>query len=112
MKRNAKFLKEISESTPNKRKYILKTSTDEHIQALSEIAHNLLKGNIKLDNKEHRAIKRWREQIRKLAHVHTSFKKKRKNLIQCGGNFLPKLVKPVLKFIVGVATSVIANSIV
>ena len=106
---NAKFLNEISDCTSYKRKKIIQSCTKDNINALTEDAHNILRGNVSV-SPEDKLIKRHREKVRHLANIKIPFKKKRQALIQKGG-FLPRMVKPALKFSGAVASTVVANAI-
>ena len=108
--RNFQFLKNLNSCSGYKRKKILKTCTKDNINALTEVAHNVLKGNVTIDSEDKKAIKRHRDKVRNLAKKRVSFKKKRQQLTQKGG-FLPRLLRPTLKFLAAVGASAVANSI-
>lgn len=55
-------------------KAILQNCDDKFIQTLAEIVHNVLKGNIRLDAKDLRKLKKYKTQLRK---IHASIKKNR-----------------------------------
>jgi len=95
--RNASFFKTLlcgGKQKKSRQKIIRQASTD-NIDALSEIALNLLKGNIPLNTKEKKKLKRHKDKIRKLGKRNVSTKKKKTLLVQEGG-FLPLLLAPFL----------------
>lgn len=108
--RNQTFLQQVLKSNPIKRKKLIKTSSIDNINALSEIALNTLKGNLKLTPLEIKKLKRHRKHIRKIAKRSISAKQKRNILIQKGG-FLPLLLTPFLAAVGSIAGSAIAHSL-
>lgn len=92
IKRNAVLLKALYDASPQKRKDIIAHCSPDFLQALCEIALNLLKGNIPLSNCQYAKLKRQKKIIRLLADKKTSLKRKHRALKkQTGGFILPLL---------------------
>ena len=99
-------LKFLKKATPSVRKAVLKTADNELIRCLCDCSHNILKGNIKLNDKNKKILTKHRGQLRALASKKLTLKKKRNLMVQKGG-FLPALIGPIL----GVATSLLSTLI-
>jgi hypothetical protein len=108
--RNAKFLKDLATAHHQKRKKIINSCSDDNINALSEIAYNTLRGNLKLTPLQLKKLKKHRVQVRKLAQKSLSAIRKRKLLHQQGG-FLPFLLTPFLSALGSIAGKIISNSL-
>jgi len=95
--RNISFFRELLCGTKKKqsRKKLFSKASSDNIDGLSEIALNILKGNIPLDTNQKKKFKRHKEKIRKLGRRNFSTKKKKSLLVQEGG-FLPLLIAPFL----------------
>lgn len=87
----------------NQRKIILSSCPCKVFHVLSEIAKNILKGVIKVPKKKLKALKLYKNDLRKIAKHKNSVKIK-KVLIQKGG-FLPLLLKPALTLLASVVAS-------
>lgn len=74
IKRNALLLKALYCASPKKRKDILLRSSLDFIQALCEIALNLLKGNIPSSPSQFKKLKMQKKIIRLLADKKTNLK--------------------------------------
>jgi hypothetical protein len=107
--RNLEFLKSISKCNELSRKQSLTSCSNDSIKAISEIALNTLKGNLKLTPLQIRQLKKHKKNVRQLAKKKLSVKEKRKLLIQQGG-FLPFLIVPFLSALGSFAGKAIANS--
>lgn len=66
---------------------------------LREIAHNILKGNLRLTKKQHTNLRKHRAAVRLLAAKKPSTKSRLK-AAQRGG-FLPALIAPILAALAG-----------
>lgn len=109
-RRNHSFLELIRTCKPKKRKQLINGATADNIKALSEIAHNTLKGNLKLPEPILKKLKRHKSSIRSLAKKNQSVTAHKSMLIQKGG-FLPFLVTPFLAAAGSLAGKVLANAI-
>ena len=107
--RNIDFLKKIHKSSKSRRNSFINNCSSDNIAAISEIAHNLLKGNLELSKKDLNKLKRYKGKIRKLASQRTSTNNKKK-IIQQGG-FLPLLLSPFLAGVGAIAGRALATSL-
>jgi len=64
------------------------------LECISECAKNILRGNVQLSAKQKRALRRNRQNLRRLSIKKTSLKKNRQ-IIQNGG-FLGAIIAPIL----------------
>ena len=99
LKRHASTLKFLSSCDTPTAKAIIKSSKGDFINCISDVCHNILKGNLKISPTEKSKLQRHRSIIRKIADRKTTQKHKRL-LIQRGG-FLGALLSPLLKLFVG-----------
>ena len=90
LKKNKALLIAISKAEPALARRIISTADRSLIQTLSECAHNLLIGNIKLSAKRKRDLSRFKTKLRTIAAKRNSIQVKKKTL-QSGG-FLISLI--------------------
>jgi len=94
--------------TPAERRTLLKSLDKKRIKSISECAHNLLRGNIRLGHNDRAALKKLRKHralLRRLAARGESWVKKRRYLVQKGGGFLlPLLLGAVVQTALNLAT--------
>ena len=96
----------LASEKPKTRKILLEKAKRPVIDALSECALNLLKGSIKLSEKQKKKLKRFKNYLRELANKRVSLKKKK--LITQRGGFIPALLSailPVIGSLIGKAIS-------
>ena len=86
--------------TPKRRKLLADWATKQDIDAISEIALNTLKGNIKSTPQLYKKLRKNRNILRSLASKNCSICKKRKIIGQQGG-FLPLLIPAALSALSG-----------
>lgn len=67
---------------------ILKSCDEDAIKAVSEIALNILGGNLAITSGKKNLLKKYRSKLRKLADPKESLKKKRSILVQSGSGVL------------------------
>ena len=94
IKRNFNYLKVLSCCNKKMRNAIIRSSSKDLVNSLCECVHNLLKGNIKLNEKEISNLTKYKNPMRKILN-QISFKKKKKLLVQNGG-FLEILLPSVI----------------
>lgn len=99
IKRNAVLLKALYHATPQKRKDIIAHCSPDFLQALCEIALNLLKGNIPLSTSQYKKLKRQKKIIRLLADHKTSLKRKHQVLKKQTGGFIFPLLSAAVPLI-------------
>ena len=97
-------LKKLRDSSAQSRNFIIQSADRQLLKSICEIVLNVLKGNVKLDDKQRKQLKLHRDLLRKLVDKKVNLPKKRKILLQRGG-FLPSLLIPAL----AVAASIIGN---
>ena len=97
------FLHLFLQTTPIQRKALLQTVTKHQMKALSQIAHNVVKGNLPLSSVEKKRLKNARRLLHLLGDTRLGFVHK-KQLVQSKQNILRLLVtaavtylKPVLE---------------
>lgn len=78
---------------------IIQKAEPELIDCVSDICHNILKGNAKLSTTQKQKLSKYKQQIRKIANKTTTRRQKRK-LIQKGG-FLGTILAPLLGGLIG-----------
>ena len=89
------FLKIIAKKSPKKRNIILKEFSNDKVlfNALSELSHNLIKGNIPIDSKRLKRLRKHQNIIKALDCPKTrKCKSKRRKIIEQSGGFLPILI--------------------
>ena len=106
LKRNFPLLKLLKAAKPKQRKAILESSSLDLVDCLSEIAENILKGNIKLTERDKKRLKRYRLFLRQLACNRNSKQQRRRAVLQTGGA-LPALLAPII----GLAGSLLGSLI-
>lgn len=104
VKRNLALLKLLLQSSPQQRKAILCSASDDLIAAISEIALNTLKGNIPLTPYQIRVLKKRRGIIKNLSNKRLPLKKK-KQLVKQSGGFIGPLLSFALPLITGLLAS-------
>lgn len=100
-----KFLLHVLRNSKSKLfKAILKNSDDKLIQTLAEIVHNVLSGNVRIDDKLVKKLRKFKIPLRK---IHSAIKKKRlvkqrrKIFINQIGGFWPVLLQAALQALGG-----------
>jgi len=81
-----------------KREYVRKCDK-EFVNCVSECAKNVIKGNVLLNDRQMKNLRRKRNDLRELSSKKTSLRKKRR-ILQKGG-FLTSLIPPVLAALTG-----------
>lgn len=81
------------------RTQILKNMNNELLQTVCECAFNVLRGVPQLSAGEKEALKPYKKDCRELANKSKLLKFKRRLLLKKKGRLLPKLLKPVLKWL-------------
>jgi len=100
LRKSLPLLKVVSKLTKENRKKILSQLGGEDVvyNALREIAHNTIKGNIKLNNIQKSKLKPYSRTLKELCSTK-SCKNKRKKLVVQSGGFLPILIPAVASII-------------
>ena len=87
--------------TKRERSNLLKNFDNCVITAIAEISKNCLLGNIPLSKCNYNKIKKYKNDIRKIASKRTTLKKRRNLIVQKGG-FLNILIPTVLSLLANV----------
>ncbi len=98
LQRNISFLREITESTLEQRREIIKGATEDNIKALTELSINLLEGNLPLSNEDKLELSKHKLFIRSLSHKEVEFTQKKKKLLH-NCNILPMIITPLLSVV-------------
>ena len=102
--RNCNRLKFLYKSPPHLRKVILNTANDDFINALCEVALNVLQGRIPLTTSQYRRLKKEKAGVRLLADKRIPHSKKRRVINQTGAGILLPLLGAALPFITSLFT--------
>jgi len=89
------FLNQINSASPEEARIIISQASDDNITALTELAVNLLKGNVDISLDTYTKLKAHSDLIRKLAKRSVSVKNKRKWL-KTSIDLVPLIVTPFL----------------
>ena len=85
-------------------KAVIKEADSSLINAISELAVNVLKGTVPLSSRQKAKLKAYKSQLRRLVEKRTSLLQK-KTIVQKGG-FLPALLGPLTKLLIPLASTV------
>ena len=96
VKRALPLLKILIDANPKLKKAIIQNAPNDFMTAISEIALNLLKGVIKLTPHQKRRLSSHKKELRSLSKKSVSVGKKRKILVQKGGNAALGILLPIL----------------
>ena len=103
------FLTLLAQSkTPKRRALLAEWANKSEIDSLSEIVYNTLRGNIKLNKRLFKKLKRCKNHLRELANKKNSITKKRKIIKQNGG-FLSVLIPTALSLLTSVVPKIIKS---
>ena len=97
LRKNHDFLKLLAKCTPAQRKAILKTADDALVRTICECVLNVLKGTVPVSKPAKKKLLPHKKSLIALAEKSTPLHKKKKLLVQHGGNFLSVLLPPVLR---------------
>ena len=83
------FLKVVTKLSPTNRKKVLKEVGSDKIvyNSLHEIAHNTLKGRVKLDKKQQKKLKPYLKTLNHICKKPKCLKKQQNLIVQSGGAF-------------------------
>jgi len=91
IKRNRWFVLRCCQKNPSRVKKHLEKATDDEIETLAEIAHNVYKGNVSVPHDTVQRLRPYKKQLQELGSKRTTKKGKRKVLQKGGGFFIPIL---------------------
>lgn len=97
VKKHLPILKLVQTSKPKLRQQIILHCDSDFINTIDECIYNTLRGNIPLKRREIVKLKKFKKILRKICRCSDGLKKKRKIIVQSGGEFLPTLLHPIVK---------------
>ena len=93
-KKTALQLNVLRRSSPKVRRQLINTAPDDLIRTISECSLNVLRGNVRLNQREKRRLKPYRTILRGLTTSRSAATRRR--LINQKGGFLGALIGPLL----------------
>lgn len=101
IRKNKFLLYALQSAKPKLFKSIIENSDPSLILAICEIIHNILKGNVRLNNHTRNKLKRYKKVLRCIACPKQSISSKRRIIKQKGGGaILPIIIGSVLSGLV------------
>ena len=97
LRKNHDFLNLLAKCTPAQRKAILKVADDALVRTICECVLNVLKETVPISRQAKKKLSTHKKSLIALAEKSTPLTKKKKILVQHGGNFLSVLLPPVLR---------------
>jgi hypothetical protein len=104
MRRNLAAIKKLRRMKPADRKKFIKNCDKDFLDAVSECAKNLLKGNLPLTAKQYRKLRTHRNALRILSSRKSSAEARRRLLQQKGG-----FIGPLLGPLIGLASTLFGS---
>ena len=104
---NLYMIRCLSEAKEDSRRGAMRCCSRQLCDSMSEIAANLLKGNIPLTDRQFLALKRHAKDIEALSKKKTQVWKRRE-ILQKGG-FLSALLGPVVRFLMPVVAKILLS---
>lgn len=104
LRKNHDFLKLLLKCTPAQRKAILKVADEALVRTICECILNVLKETVPVSKPAKRKLLAHKKSLIALAEKSTPLRKKKKILVQQGGNFLGLLLPPVLRVLSSILT--------
>lgn len=98
MQQQRHFLHLFVQTTPIQRRALLRTVTKDQMKALSQIAHNIIKGNVPLSTAEQHQLKGERRLIHLLGDTRLGFVHK-KRLVQSKQRILRLIVNIAVTYL-------------
>jgi hypothetical protein len=84
MRKNINFLAALKRASPEKKRAMIRKSTQPQISTLSEISKNILHSRIPLTPKQKRKLCKYKRLVRRMASRKTKYKNKKKALLRGG----------------------------
>lgn len=97
--KNLHLLNTLARAKPAVRKEMLKQCGFRVIKSIVECLENVLRGNVKMDTKHFKKLKRHKKHLERIYRSGRKWSSKKKVIIQSGGGFLPALLLPVISAI-------------
>ena len=96
VKRNKDFLRVLAKCKQHQCKAILKVADESLIKAIVECIYNILRGTVPITTRQKSKLAPFAKPLFKLIEKRVSTPRKKRILIQHGGNFLSVLLSPIL----------------
>ena len=104
LRRNHDLLKLLAKCTPAQRKAISKEADDALVKTICECVLNVLKETVPVSKPAKRKLLAHKKSLIALAEKSTPVNKKKKILVQQGGNFLCVLLPQLLRVLSSILT--------
>ena len=104
LRKNHDFLKLLVKCTPVQRKAILKVADDALVRTICECVLTVLKETVPFSKPAKKKLLPYKNSLTALAEKSTPLDKKKKLLVQYGGNFKSILLPPVLRVLSSILT--------
>jgi len=108
--RNINFLKDLATSNAKKQRDLILQASEDNIDALSEIAFNTLRGNIKITDETRNDLSHHKTFIRQLSRKAISSSVKKRQLLK-KRKILSLLITPLLSLLGTVAGRIISTNL-
>jgi hypothetical protein len=105
------FLKELQNSSPDKRISLIKRAPSCLIRFLCECGLNILRGNLKLSDQQYEELKPHKTSLLKFSKAFSTQKERRQALLKKKGGALPVLIPIVLSALASFAGEAIARAV-
>lgn len=96
LKKHIPLLQALINCKQTLRKKIINSGDEKFILAIVECVYNILIGNVKLSKNQKEILRPYRNILRRISKPGDTIAKKKKCMIQKGGNFLPLILAPIL----------------
>ena len=96
MESHLALLQVLQDASPRLQKAIIANIDKKTIEAIAEVCHNYLCGNIKCTKHHFEKLKKHQVKVRKLAGSKEKTEEKRQILLQSGNGFLGLLLTPII----------------
>lgn len=108
--RNLSFLNAVVKASANEQVALISQATEDNIKALSEVALNILNGNLKISNDTKIHLEKHKSFLRKLSRSETNFEKLKKSVLK-KKKVLKIFIAPLLSIIGSVLGKIISDNI-
>ena len=96
LRRNLDILRVVCKGSPALRRAIIKEADDDTIKCFCECGYNILNGNVPVNPKQKKELKKHKYQLRRLADINKPLVEKRKLLVQKGAGLPVALLLPII----------------
>lgn len=93
------LLEILAKVKKNSRTKILKHCDSKLTEAIIECIFNVLRNNVRLEQKRVKKLRKYKNILRKIANPKNKVKSKQKLIIQSGGAYLPIILTPIVSYL-------------